>query len=390
MIYLFNSAFRPEYRTNILNTLYLPTGCINEYRYSMRHADPIFSQEQQARIFKRKKVKRGEKVTVVYIDRHGTSGFVFHPIRRGKLESIHFDNNQIYFRVRLLDYIYPKDVNEFQDVLQNTIGTDKLPRIKDNNPDIIADGFYALQSEDTLNTRNALSDNEAWVDSVEAIAKTTAFGRPTVGKIVFLRIKLTKEGGNTSLKPSMKNDDVFILKRNKGYQLTFVYRFPYQDDEPNAVSNIEVCIGNELIAKSLLQIPIEGRNNRKLLSVKVKKSAKELFGNINLNYSDSANDDQSQELLGPNSEIKYEIKESLCFWPMIILLLVIFSLCTVIIGLDFSKLIPSQPASGAKSTLAELIISIITLQYFWFKFIAGFIQFVIIFVLFRFTGKKFP
>ena len=308
MIYLFNSAFRPLYRTNILNTLYLPTGCINEYRYSMQHTDPAFSQEAKGTFFNKKQVKPHEKVTVVYIDRHGQSGFVFHPVRRGKLESFHFDNDQIYYRVRLLDYIYPKDVNEFQDVLQNTIGTDKLPRIKDNNPDIIGDGFYALQSKDTLNTRNALLGNRSWVNSVEAIANTTAFGRPIVEKIVFLRIKLTKEGRNAPLKPSIKNDDdVFILKRNKGYKLNYVYRFPYQDSNPNAVSNIEVCIGNELIAKSMLQIPIEGRNNRKLLSIKVKKSVKEMFSNINLNYSISANDDQSQELIGPNSEIKYEI-----------------------------------------------------------------------------------
>ena len=33
MLYLFNSAFRSLYLTNVMNTLFLPAGYTNEYRY---------------------------------------------------------------------------------------------------------------------------------------------------------------------------------------------------------------------------------------------------------------------------------------------------------------------------------------------------------------------
>ncbi len=36
MIYLFNSAFRALYRANVLNTLFLPEGYTNEYRYRVQ------------------------------------------------------------------------------------------------------------------------------------------------------------------------------------------------------------------------------------------------------------------------------------------------------------------------------------------------------------------
>lgn len=374
MIYLFNSAFRPEYRTNILNTLYLPSGCVNEYRYSeTRHMDPIFR--------KRNQIKRGEQVTVIYIDRHGSSGFFFHPIRRGTLESFHFQNKQIYLRVLLQDYIYPTEPTQFQDTFKNTIGESKIPRIKDGNPDETADGFFALKSQDTLNTHNALTGEDAWVNSVDAIAQTNVFAEPPYSKVVFLKVDIIKEGKNKCLKPSIRNQDaVFKLKRNNDYKLNFTYRFPYQDSERDATSNMEVGFGDELIAKDAVQIPIESRNNRKHISIKVKKFVENLSGSINLSFPEDS--------FGPISGINYVIKESRLFWPVILFLLLAFTLCSVTIGLDFSQITLPQ-SQGIVKTFANLIISISKINWFWLKVIAGFVQALVLFILFRMIGKKF-
>ncbi|MEN6635135.1 MAG: hypothetical protein ABFC56_04750, partial [Clostridiaceae bacterium] len=63
MLYIFNSAFRPLYRENVLNTLNLPEGIINTYQYSLSSNTKCYIDETAMPT----KTKPGQDVMVIFI-----------------------------------------------------------------------------------------------------------------------------------------------------------------------------------------------------------------------------------------------------------------------------------------------------------------------------------
>jgi len=82
MIYLFNSAYRPLYTRNILNTIFIPPGGINEYRYSVRGNDIHIAPGSCSEF---KNAPAGIPIVIIFIDRFGRSGYEYHPLRKGRL-----------------------------------------------------------------------------------------------------------------------------------------------------------------------------------------------------------------------------------------------------------------------------------------------------------------
>lgn len=71
MIYLFNSAYRALYTRNVLNTLFIPKGGTNEYRYRVRGATTHIAADSYGDFIN---ATSGEAITIVFIDRFGNGG----------------------------------------------------------------------------------------------------------------------------------------------------------------------------------------------------------------------------------------------------------------------------------------------------------------------------
>jgi hypothetical protein len=86
MIYIFNSAYRPLYATNVLVTLFLPNSYINQYRYRHEiHVDPILFKK-----LNNKTIRDGEDVLIGKIEGNVVANVAFLVSR---LSSHHFSHS---------------------------------------------------------------------------------------------------------------------------------------------------------------------------------------------------------------------------------------------------------------------------------------------------------
>lgn len=184
MLFLFNSAFRPKYVANILNTFCLDEGAVNEYRYSVNHVAP--------EILDANTNLKGRRCFISYIDRHAGSAFVFHPIREATYVGHEVRVDQVYFRVKLGRFVYPKEFDRFQSVFAAHIGQSQLPHMGAEGPDKNAGGFFALLGKSLTNEAQHYFGDDAWMRSMEAIAVTKTF---TECKPVFFRLSVHKLDG---------------------------------------------------------------------------------------------------------------------------------------------------------------------------------------------------
>src|ERR1700733_6243828 len=176
MLYLFNSAFRPKYSTNVLNTFFLESGCVNEYRYSHGNVDPQIKNARNPPAEKH--------AVMMFIDRFHPAGFYFHPIRLLTYLQHESRGDQVYFRGKLGPFIYPNDVDEFQKSLLSAFSNKGLPRLPASGPESPAEGYFAFLGQSVLIDSQCKHGDEAWAQSVENIAKTKVFAGK---RVVFLR-----------------------------------------------------------------------------------------------------------------------------------------------------------------------------------------------------------
>ena len=74
MILLFNTAYRLGYLKNVLRTIYLPEGAVNEYRYTIG-VDQNISSKQALQL----QALIGDSVLICFGDRYAAGGYEFHP-----------------------------------------------------------------------------------------------------------------------------------------------------------------------------------------------------------------------------------------------------------------------------------------------------------------------
>lgn len=191
MLFLFNSAVKPEYVKNVLNTLHFPAGAINMYQYSQQSGDYNYVDES-ADIRKNDSLKDMD-VLISYIDRD-QDPFVFYPLRKGKLVSIETHAGRVYYNVKLGEYAFTNDVNRFNAFLHENVDT--FLYSEENNCDKVAKkGYFAFAYDlDISNLVEAGKDK--WLETVHEIEKCKKFAEDN--SCVFTRFSL-KNGGEKML-----------------------------------------------------------------------------------------------------------------------------------------------------------------------------------------------
>src|ERR1700692_619398 len=132
MLYLFNSAFRPLYLKNVLNTLYLPAGRTKEYRSKYAGEPRYIAPSLYSAL---PDLKPETECTVIFIDRFAAGGYSYHPIRLASYVLNRDENEYIHFRVRLSRFIYPRNLDAFKKDLLQELGPLGVPSIAKGNQD---------------------------------------------------------------------------------------------------------------------------------------------------------------------------------------------------------------------------------------------------------------
>lgn len=368
MLYLFNSGYRPLYVTNVLNTLALPSGYNNEYRYKhsgeSRQISPAFYSALPA-------LRSGLDCVIVFIDRFGPQGYVYHPLRFGKFVSYRDVNDYIHFRVKLGNFVYPRNVQDFTRDLSQALQSQGIPRLTDNDPKNTRDGNYAIDADTIVGSVDSYQTGEdAWNSAVEQLSTVPSLATSDTQSPIFLRLDVYDRTARENVVPESRDLATLLpLKKNFPYDLVVTYRYRRQRTDQTAKERIEVAFGDGL--KGQTSLTVDTHANSVPMSFSTKRYVEEARGYISFT---AVRENGKPEVLITDRPLEYELAEAKGFWGQVIIALLLFSILSALIGIDLTKV---QPL-----TMMALI------HVAWPKILLGLFQTFVLFWLFRLIGKK--
>jgi hypothetical protein len=385
MIYLFNSAYRRLYIRNVLNTLFLPPGSTNEYRYRVQGDGAIHIAPDSYNELRNTQVDH--PIVIIFIDRFSTSGYSYHPLRIGKFVQTREEGDRLFFRVRLYDYIYPRDKQVFNTRIVDTLGPLGLPKLTNNDPSNTNDGYYAIKagsifSEDAHFVRG----DDAWVSIIDQLCNTAAFSRAAelrrllpgdegkeAHEFIFAKCSVIAKGtDDTELSPRLQNNEsVFNIVRGRQHKLRLTYRYPTQLEDTMSEATIEAEFGENLRPTGGTRVSVNSYSNSVDLPFTTKRVIEDYEDGIRFQFKPT---NENRALIAPDTRLLVHIGESRLFWPQVIVGLLLFTVLGTIVGADFSDISP-------------LTFCTVT-QVLWPKFLASFFQALALLWLFRLVGTK--
>lgn len=229
MLYIFNSGTKPLYRTNMMNTLYLPSGCSNEYRYGERNLDRHICDQPDI-------IPIGEQCLFIFIDRYHVGSYQFIPVREGHLIKRAKADDQVIFTLKLDKYLFSSNLVEFGNQLSKMITIDDLPHLVNGDPDNTNDGKYAIyMPKQSLSSLSLEISDSSWFRTVELVSRSKVFTE--YEKPVFIRCEVTDFKDKTL---SFDSSSYIKLKRSSHYIVRFHYRQP--NTQPKDLKTTRVSI----------------------------------------------------------------------------------------------------------------------------------------------------
>lgn len=371
MIYLFNSSYRPLYTTNILNTLFLPFGSTNEYRYSIRGEKIHISPDKYPEFINK---TAGDEVVIVFIDRFAADGYQYHPIRRGKLLSCEERSNRLFFNVKLEDFICSNNVDEFNDIFRNNLDIHGIPKLTDNDLYNVNDGYYAIESDSMFVDESQYSSGDsAWISIVERLSSTKAFKATENTQYIFLKSNLRNVDDDKLIDSNLRdNTSQYDLTLGKDYELMMTYYFPEQRNNREAIAKVDIDFGMNLTSAGSNSLDINSLSNSLNIKFATKQHVENNQNGIKFTYSSAEGDVQT---IGPDKDLLIRLKQPNSFWLYMFIAFILFSICSVILSTDFSNITPLSFKGLLDAT--------------WAKIIFGFIQALVLFWILKLSGQKF-
>ena len=384
MVYLFNSAYRALYTRNVLNTLFIPKGGTNEYRYRARGSITHIAADSYDNFMN---ADSKEPVAITFIDRFGETGYVYHPLRMGKLVTCREEQDRLFFRVSLEEFVYPRDISRFNQVITRSLESKGLPCLKGNDPYKADDGYYAIKAGSLF---AAAADfhwgDDAWENAVENLITTKAFSQmspPIVGgqeedttprEFLFVKCDICDQSTLVQqVAPKLRKDlAVFDLLRGARYEFLLSYRYPPQLENTSYTAMIEAKFGENLRALGSKGINIDSYSNSVPLPFATKRHLEDNEDGVSFEFTSNR---PTFKLIGQDARLLFRFRESKPFWIILVILLLAFTTLSVVIGADLAKISPLTIWNVVKAL--------------WLKALAGFFQAVVLFFLFRLMGKKF-
>lgn len=380
MIYLFNSGFRSKYITNVLNTLHLPEGTNNEYRYSVYNDRSFVDPELLSSL------SNDEEVLIIFIDRFSEGGFKFYPMRKGNLYQTQSDEGKLFFKVTLRDYFFPNDLEQFNSRL-NEVFKDKIPRLNINmKPDDDGTGFFAFRGESIISTMECIKFS--WRETVKILSSLQAFSDEN---FIFTKSTILNSKNKTIAPKTIKGDNLFSLKVNSQYTYVIDYYFPKQVSDKDSCVTIEL---NKLsrsfsVRNSIKQID----NESDKISFDITAHGQEVRANegLILKIIDSKNTSIVNIKIA-DAEVPIRIVEGLKFWLIIGFIIFILSVLNWLSDLDFKAIYETLSATNAELGNFEkfqlFVSDFITHKMSFYRILFNAINGILTLILFRIFGKK--
>lgn len=198
MLYLFNSGGKPQYISNVCNTLYLPKGAKNTYQYSSQYMMDDFDN-----------VKEGDPAIIVFVD---TAENKYYPLRYATLLKFTREAGRGYFDVQLGGYLRNSiKLLSFQNEITNQFGDSLFRREADCTSGYLA--FTGTELNCLQNNSTNEKESELWASTVKRIMNCACFQ----SDCVFTKFLLTDKKGK-ELHPIAGTTD-YCIKRNHEYNL---------------------------------------------------------------------------------------------------------------------------------------------------------------------------
>ncbi len=392
MIYLFNSAYRPRYQENLLATLFLPNGWTNEYRYRHSGQRRNVSEDFTSSV---KKIQGKEDAVIIFINRFGSdidgnTIYEYYPIRNAKFLSYREEGQQLYIMVKLLDYIFPTDIDSFNQELVNELSPKNLPKLTNSNPFEENDGHYAI------NTNNIFADKSkfivgdiAWDNCVAKISNTEKLKSSVDNQVIFARSRLCKHGRTEKIvNPTITNNPwyqtffgrinngeaFYKLVKNNKYNLWINYVYPIQEQDTTMTANINIEFVGNITPLSSQELPIDSRASRIVFSFVANEPMEGRAGKLACTCLSKI---ASTEIIAPKRDFSFQIGHSGGHLFALIISALLFILCSTFIG-TYGTYSPEEGLLGICNVLKSE----------WPKIIAALVQITAIYWAFRLTGRK--
>jgi hypothetical protein len=305
------------YVNNILNTLFLPTGSQNRYRFTCSGADSNVDP-QLPRCLREiaKRRWRKEHAMLVFVDRYAHGGYEFRPLRLGRLKNVSLDGDRLFCDVELNDYVVVK--GDFKQWLAKEASDKNYPHLIDADPDNTNDGYYVIHVPAKLKKSSiAAGGDQAWTEHVNALANTRRFQAPTDHKFFFFRADVPRRRGGG--KPFKARNGLFRIPSNTKFESTLSYRWPFAAASiPNAAFKIN---RSEPLKGDLDRIQIASPGDAKVINYRTARYPQEDEMKIDLTG------DPDQNLFRPDAPIRFQIGFS-----QRQLILAIITLCIIAFG----------------------------------------------------------
>jgi hypothetical protein len=293
-------------------------------------------------------------------------------VRKATFLGYRVQADYVYFKVQLLDFIYPQNLKRFKDNLIGQLGEKGFPRLTEDNPEYLHDGYYVIESDSIFGRFEDFKTNEdAWTNAVTALSSTRALRTDDDQWPVFIKAGIQSRKDTMPLAPIIQNQaPLFQLTKDKVFDLVLTYRFPQQRENNTSQCRVDIKLGDNIRALGGSSLMVDSASNSTIVSFTTRRYAEDNRGKIHLETTSQT----KPQILIPDADVEYLLEEGPGFWLQIISALALYAIAGAMIGVDFAKLSPFSWSAFSKAALPR------------FGFAA--IQAVGLFWLFRRIGKK--
>ncbi len=260
MVYVFLSGYADKYRANVLKTVGLPSGLINDYSYKVGSPDGNVNEDSLANALE---VPANAEVLFVMIDRYAPGGYTYFPIRTGRLaEPMRVADGRLRLKVKLGQFATGVDNTRFAQSIAEHLAGMNYPQLVSNDPENRQDGQYVLVASPLASESPRLGD-EGWIEVVKGLARLQAFRPDDNRGVVFLSAEVWRADEDPSgpLSPTIVDMSRAEYELHAGARYKLHLRYYYPSDVRGRSCQARIALGPSLIA---LQEPVVsiGANQR--------------------------------------------------------------------------------------------------------------------------------
>jgi hypothetical protein len=310
VLYLFNSASNPLYLKNVLNTLYLPQGMTNIYRYVERNVAPELYAHPES-------VRRSADCLVIFVDRHHEGCYQFLPLRRGSVLNFFTEPSlrELRCEVVLGDFVFPEDVEHFNTKLLAGLSHHGLPQLTNGDSGNPADGFYAVAADPYQADRDSglVIGDRAWPNAVDWLFGIQQFSSVESPPSVFVRCDMIQS--DKRVIPSRSNHK-YTLRPGRHYSLRFMYKCDAKSCGPDKKVAVEVSDALH-VTEPHPAFTVDATHESRVVPALAKRFPDEAEGHVHLDGGDV--------VTIADANIPFVLRDGPWFWLTAALLLILYA-----------------------------------------------------------------